>query len=340
MTVGLTDRHPQFMVLGLGTSVNVGLFGKTPMQADFVRFNAGSPSARAWDEWMNTSLQEVRRLGGQQWEPAFDSAPTLNFVGRPSGDNRQILAGHIRPSHDESGRRYPLTVFCEFQLDRQGRGIQVLPFALDAFMATAASFANSCVTRSPDGNILRAMESLVPDNPVESSKRGMTELLRDVTMESFWASLFGEFQDPRKYLCIKNLFGILAPMRGHDAHRLSMGLRFPGVAGTSAVAPSFASATWATLSRAVIGEESLSSSWLFWDSTAASHNPGTYLFFRAPSVGMLAGMLNPQTPVEGLWDLETMGADRIGEARDSLGPAIASVLDTPRFPVLEFIQRI
>jgi len=328
------------MVLGLGTSVNVGLFGKTPMQADFVRFNAGSSTARAWDEWMNTSLLEVRRLGGQQWEATFDTAPALNFVGRPSGDNRQVLAGHIRPSHDESGRRYPLTVFCEFQLDRQGRGIQVLPFALDAFMASAANVADACATRTPDGNILRAMETLVPDNPVESSKRGMTDLLRDVTMESLWVSLFGNFDDARKYACIKNLFGTLAPLRGHEPQRLSMGLRFPGVAGNPTVAPSAATATWATLSRAVVGEESLSSSWLFWDSSAASNHPGTYLYFRAPSAGMLAAMLSPQTPVDGIWNLETLGADRIGEARDSLGPAIASVLDTPRFPVLEFIQRI
>lgn len=328
------------MVLGLGTSVNVGLFGKTPMQPDFVRFNAGSPSARAWDEWMNTSLQEMRRLGGQLWEAVFDIAPALHFIGRPAGDNRQVLAGHIRPSQDESGRRYPLTVFCEFQLDRQGRGVQVLPFALESFMESAATFAEACATRTPDGAILRAMETLVPDNPAESARRGMTECLRDVTMESLWISLFDTFDDPRKYLCVKNLFGILAPMRGHEPQRLAMGLRFPGVNGERNVSPSFAASTWTTLCKAVVGEDSLSSAWLFWNSLSTSSHRSTYLFFRAPSAGMLAAMMNAPTATDSIWDLETMGRERINEARDSLGPAITSVLDTPRFPVLEFIQRI
>lgn len=328
------------MVLGLGTSINIGLFGKTPMQPDFVRFNAGSSSARAWDEWMNAALLDMRRAGGQQWETQFDSAPSLHFIARPNGENRQVLAGHIQPSHDESGRRYPLTVFCEFQLDRQGRGIQFLPFALDPFLESAASVAAACATRTPDSAILRAMESLVPDNPVESSRRGMTDGLRDVTMESFWVSLFGSFDDPRKYLCIKNLFGVLAPLRGYEPARLSMGLRFPGPSQKSGVTPTFAASVWTTLSKAVIGEESLSGSWLFWDNSYESINPGLYLFFRVPVASMFTGMLNPNARPETMWNLETMTADRIGEARDSLGPAISSVLDTPRFPVLEFIQRI
>ena len=168
----------------------------------------------------------------------------------------------------------------------------------------------------------------------------MTESLRSVTMESLWQSLFGAFDDPRKYLCIKNLFGTLAPMRGHEPQRLSMGLRLPGVMQDSDVSPTFAASTWATLSKAVVGEESLSSAWLFWNTAPASGQSGTYLFFRTPSASMLTAMLSRQTAPDSLWDLETMGADRINEARDSLGPVITSVLDTPRFPVLEFIQRI
>jgi len=328
------------MVLGLSTSVNVGLFGKTPMQPDFVRYNAGSASARAWDEWMNASLQDMRRLGNQEWESAFDAAPPLNFIARPTADNRQVLAGHIRPSHDETGRRYPLTVFCEFQLDRQGRGIQSLPYSLEPFLNAAASFATSCATRSPDNAILKAMETLVPENPGESSERAMTDTLRDVTMEELWLCLFGAFDDPRKYLCIKNLFGTLAPLRGHDPQRLAMGLRFPGAAINGAATPSFVATAWAILSKAVVGEESLSRSWLFWERAPHTGHPSVHLFFRTPSANTLSAVLNPESASESIWDIESTDAHRINEARDALGPAITSVLDTPRFPVLEFIQRI
>jgi type VI secretion system protein ImpM len=327
------------MVLGLGTSTTVGLFGKTPTQADFVRFNAGSSAARAWDEWMNASLGELRRSGGTEWESKFDSAPALRFVGRPSGDPRQIVAGRISPSHDQSGRRYPLTVFCELQLDRQGRGIQVLPYALESFLDSAKLLADACSTRTPDGSVIRAMSTLVPENPVELA-RGMADHLREVTMESFWSALFGSFDDPRKYLCIKNLFGILAPLRGHDPRRLAMGLRFPGTSGNSTPAPSFVMSVWASLCRAVVGEESLAVAWIFWHDAPGTIKPGCYLYFRPPTSGALGAMFAPALTIDSIWDIESMGVERISEARDALGPAITSVLETPRFAVLEFIQRI
>lgn len=327
------------MALGIGTSINTGLFGKTPMYADFIRVNAGSPAARAWDEWLNRSLAEMRRLEGEDWEVIFDAAAPLQFVGRPSHDHRQILAGHIHPSRDASGRRFPLTIFCELQLDRLGRGIQVLPFALKRFLESAAEVARGASERDLDSSAIRSMSSLVPENPVELG-RAMADHLREITMESFWSGLFGSTDDPRKYLSIKNIFGILAPLRGYDPQRLSMGLRFPGTPLESPIPPGLSMATWASLSRAVIGDESMSASWIFWRSASAIQRPGCFLFFRTPTPGALTTMLDPGHAMDTIWDVETLGNDRIVEARDALGPAITGVLDSPRLPLLEFIQRV
>lgn len=326
-------------MLAISATINIGLFGKTPTEADFVRFNAGSPPARAYDEWMNASLSEMRRGGGGEWEAVFDAAAPLSFVGRPSGDPRLVLAGHIRPSRDQSGRRYPLTVFCEIQLDRQGRGVQILPYALNPFLDAAARFSATTETRALDAAILKAMAALVPENPVELA-RGMADHLREVTMESFWSAFFGSFDDPRKYLCIKNLFGTLAPLRGYAPKRLSMGLRLPGVASDSALKSSLVMASWISLCRAVIGEESLASAWLFWHSGQGAARPGCFLFFRAPAPTALSAMLDPGHTTESIWDMESLGRDRTAEARDALGPAITTVLDAPQFAMLEFIQRI
>lgn len=325
------------MVLGIGTSVNVGLFGKTPSQPDFVRHNAGSASARAWDEWLNAGLAEMRRVEGDDWTPIFDAAAPLHCIARPSGDPRQVLAGHISPSRDQSGRRYPLTVFCEFQLDRQARGIQVLPYALTSFLDAAAHLAGD--GKSPLGTSLGTMSALVPSNPADLSGR-MASQLREMTMESFWTAVLGSFDDPRKYLCIKNLFGTLAPLRGYDPQRLAMGLRLPGVARASHLSPSLVMSSWISLCRAVIGEESLANSWLFWHNSPGAARPGCFLFFRTPSPGVLSALLDPGHAVESIWDMEIVGAERIAESRDALGAAISGVLDTPHFAMLDFVQRI
>jgi hypothetical protein len=119
-----------------------------------------------------------------------------------------------------------------------------------------------------------------------------------------------------------------------------MGLRFPGAAGTASLSPSTVMAVWVSLCRAVVGEESLAVAWIFWHDSPGTSKPGCYLFFRPPSSWALGAMLEPTESVENIWDTENLGADHMSEARDALGPAITSVLETPRFAVLEFIQRI
>ncbi len=327
------------MVLGIGTSTNTGLFGKTPAHPDFVRFNAGSPSARAWDEWINASLAEMRRVEGSDWEILFDAAPAMHFIARPSGDTRQVLAGHLRSSRDASGRRYPLTLFAEFQLDRQARGVQVLPYALMPFADEASRLADAGQSRAIDSTSIGSLGALVPENPADQS-RHLADRMREVTMQTFWTAVIGSFENPLKYLCVKNLFGILAPLRGYEPLRLAMALRFPGSTSRDSVDPSTVMSIWASLCRAIVGDESMAASWLFWQRVNDKAEPGCYLYFRTPSAAVLTAMLDPGHSSDTIWDIRRIGAERIAEARDALGPVITGVLDAPRMPVLEFIQRI
>ncbi|MEW5876334.1 MAG: type VI secretion system-associated protein TagF, partial [Candidatus Zixiibacteriota bacterium] len=118
----------------------VGLFGKVPSHPDFVRLNAGSPLARSLDSWMQEGLSQMRVQLGEGWEAAFDRSQPLYFVYRDK-DPSEVLVGVCRPGRDQSGRRYPFSIFAQMKLGRGGAGLHLLPYACGRFLKAARRLA-------------------------------------------------------------------------------------------------------------------------------------------------------------------------------------------------------
>src|SRR5690242_14603646 len=81
------------------------ILGKLPSRPDFVRINATHPVVQEFDElvaqsveWANQSTSGAER---------HDQAHSADFF-YVSRDGRWALVGVMQPSHDQSGRRYPL----------------------------------------------------------------------------------------------------------------------------------------------------------------------------------------------------------------------------------------
>src|SRR5512135_429236 len=91
------------------TSSSALCLGKLPSQADFIRFNAASPEALAFDEWLHHGLYFARTQLGTGWEQAFANAPSYRFIFNPEQAGR-FLAGVMQASQDRSQRRYPFLV--------------------------------------------------------------------------------------------------------------------------------------------------------------------------------------------------------------------------------------
>lgn len=86
-------------------SVPISYFGKIPTRGDFVR-NGTQLQLIAWlDRWAGEGLELMSQA--VNWKQHYDAAPSghFAFIGTRS---KTVLCGHIRPSHDSSGRRFPL----------------------------------------------------------------------------------------------------------------------------------------------------------------------------------------------------------------------------------------
>jgi type VI secretion system ImpM family protein len=317
----------------------VGLFGKLPSHPDFVRMNAGSPLARALDTWMQEGLSAMRAQMGSGWEAAFDRASPVFFAFR-SKDPSQALVGICRPGRDRGGRRYPFLVFAQIQLGRGGSAFHVVPQGYALFLKAARRMAVvDCADGIDNQRAAQIMNlaSILPQNLVESQQR-FNRYLSEVTMESFWRGLYGDFHDRRKYLVMKNVFATLAPRRGHDVSRFGFAMRMP--TSNDLDQAGLQTAAWFRLCQAALGGDPLEQSVLFWFAGGTSPAGGCYLFFRPPAPASLPSVLVPETDHESIWNMETMGSDRLAQARDELGEPTATALDAPNMPLMDFMRAV
>ncbi|MBK1714942.1 type VI secretion system-associated protein TagF [Rubrivivax gelatinosus] len=92
-------------------------FGKLPSQPDFVH-GTGAHGLSGWiDRWVSAALDGA--AGDPHWKLLYDRAPALHFAVLAAGSPTAI-AGHLRPSADASGRRFPFVaaVRCDTVLPR------------------------------------------------------------------------------------------------------------------------------------------------------------------------------------------------------------------------------
>ncbi|SMF12994.1 type VI secretion system-associated protein TagF [Pseudogulbenkiania subflava] len=81
------------------------IFGKLPRRADFIRINATHPAAAQLDHLLADSISLLSPA--TEAVARYRAMPPSCFVLR-SRDQDWLSLGVIQPSHDESGRNYPL----------------------------------------------------------------------------------------------------------------------------------------------------------------------------------------------------------------------------------------
>jgi type VI secretion system ImpM family protein len=111
----------------------IGLVGKLPAAADFLRFRADSEAFQGLLGWLIDGVQRAAATG------VMDSPDTgvqaLCFRGRGAS----ALVGALAPSADQAGRRFPIAAVSELALDAElAQHPEVLPLVLEAVWAATA----------------------------------------------------------------------------------------------------------------------------------------------------------------------------------------------------------
>ena len=204
-----------------------GCLGKLPAFADFVRYNATARETLALDEWIHHGLYHAQQLLRTEWDSSFENAPAYSFIFWPENSDR-FLVGHMRPSRDRSGRRYPFVTSLLVDRLRYGaQNVHLAPVAFSAFLENARQFVELAMDGLDAREIAERVQAL--SLPVESGHReeDYRQFLRGTTLREFCTELFGTFDGPVKQTVFESLADVLLPFRQRPIVRLSLGLRFP-----------------------------------------------------------------------------------------------------------------
>jgi type VI secretion system protein ImpM len=86
------------------------LYGKVPAKRDFIAIGAPREFLNAWEPWLQGAISASRAALGDQWQPAFLTAPIWRFWLGADICGRSVI-GAFMSSLDGIGRYFPLTLF-------------------------------------------------------------------------------------------------------------------------------------------------------------------------------------------------------------------------------------
>ncbi|MCE1239551.1 MAG: type VI secretion system-associated protein TagF [Azonexaceae bacterium] len=89
-------------------------FGKIPSRGDFVRGSGHHQLISVLDRWVSQGME--RLSDDPRWKVAYDNAEPIDFIF-VGARSRVSVVGHLRPSTDSSGRRFPFIAAAMIERD-------------------------------------------------------------------------------------------------------------------------------------------------------------------------------------------------------------------------------
>ncbi|HTV23451.1 MAG TPA: type VI secretion system-associated protein TagF [Polyangiaceae bacterium] len=175
----------------------IGLVGKLPASADFLRVQAQTEVFQTLLGWMLDGVQgAAARPGGYaaEGQPGADADGVLAFCYK-SRKGTTALGGALAPSMDQAGRRFPIAAASELVLDAElGEHPEALPLVLETVWATSSQLVVDL--RSVDRATLDATPLAVDvDTDVNAALAAYRGWTRDLELDDFIALVFGGDMD-------------------------------------------------------------------------------------------------------------------------------------------------
>lgn len=115
-------------VLNSGEAASQAIyFGKLPSRGDFVRSAAGAPLIHKLDAWMSQMIELMSE--DTRWKLVYDAAAPVHFA--VLGALQKLgLVGHLAPSQDSAGRRFPFMRAAVMNVDDPAGMLSYFPMAV------------------------------------------------------------------------------------------------------------------------------------------------------------------------------------------------------------------
>jgi len=287
----------------------VGLLGKAPARADFIRLNAPSGVVHHFHRWLEegcSALQGPLRT--------FPAEP-LRFCFTAAGE-KVALCGVAVASTDQVGRQFPLTVFCQLEAAQVALAFPALPEALsELFEAGKALLADAAALAAPAiAERLAALPAPTAEQ-LEAARAGVSGKLAALTVAGA-AKVVGEGPPGTLHHALRTFVSGCAREKGREPQKANTVLDCP-------LSDELPEVAWLELSRRV----------LQWKGALPSffaQGKGRMLLSLGPPPPSVVGFLaNPAATGTRLWPLKAADPRAITASVQALTAPQKAALDAP-----------
>jgi type VI secretion system protein ImpM len=294
-----------------GGAGQVGVYGKVPSQADFLRANAGEFSQAGLDRWFEAAMETLRNEGGR-----LPETPTA-FLLSPTDSARSFL-GVFAPSTDAVGRTFPLVVFVDVATEEVAQNLPAVPVVFRSFLDEAA-----LLVALPPGSgteLVDRLQALNPGGGMRDLGRSALASLGHQPVEPLVVALGGS---PRALAYALRTFASACD----QAMKTGPGAT-SGVITVDAPAPTpVCRQLWLELaSRRLRWRDGVPS--LLWSEGPSGGR--LLLTLGAPSLAVLSYLANPRHRAHRFWPLRTEVSAAIDQAMNALSPEQRRRVEDPR----------
>lgn len=139
-----------------GNAMPATCFGKIPSRGDFVKGTGQHQLITLLDRWVSRAMEELSE--DSRWKIAYDSAGAVDFLFA-GARSRISVVGHLRPSSDSSGRRFPLITAAMVERD-DSLLFRCGPSALQQSFAALARIAERGVAGAEASQLLSELDAV------------------------------------------------------------------------------------------------------------------------------------------------------------------------------------
>ena len=196
-------------------------------RGDFVRSARQAALTQLLDRWLSRGLAQLSV--DPRWKQLYDRAGAARFavLGTRS---RVALAGHVAPSTDASGRRFPFVALAAFQTgDAPQHFLAHAPLALEAPWRQLEGFVHRACSADDVAPVLTEAPRLALE--IETTAEGWTQHWLDFVAGCSLGGLQALLQRSHPgFELRRTLLGLgllLQPVRASGVSRLDKGLRLP-----------------------------------------------------------------------------------------------------------------
>jgi type VI secretion system ImpM family protein len=292
----------------------VGVFGKVPWRAEYLRLRWEGEPFVGFDAWLTDNVEWAALHAGAAFVEASRAGGLHAFVYRPR-IGQCVLGGAILASTDVAGRCFPLSVAASLPASAElSSSPEVLPLFLEDFWQLTSEMAAAV---HAGGSVERAISAVPSDLAWEldgaQAREAYAEWAAALPLVELNTLIYGAGGGVAAADAVRFVVEAVRPLRGTERPRTPLTLRLPlGAAGGAAVC------FWVDLVRRAAG----------WRSTIP-----TFFWSHDGRAGNLLVALGdaPRSTLANLW---TPGSDR-RDLCDLTAPLSAERLSAiPELPVV------